>query len=68
MVPQEDDRGRGGGGGPLDPDTETCANLQALIDDGWTKRAAIDFAVLQADEPSLDGILRTMLERCDINR
>jgi hypothetical protein len=65
MVPQQDDTDRRG---RLDPSPETCANLQGLIDDGWTKRAAIDFAVLQVDEPDLDGILRTMLNRCDISR
>lgn len=49
---------------PLDPSAQTCLNLQRLIDGGLTKRMAIEYAVLQADEPSIDGDLRRMLGRC----
>jgi hypothetical protein len=42
----------------------TCARLQRLIDDGMTRREAIDYAIIQADEPAVDGILRDMLNDC----
>ena len=50
--------------GVPEPDAQTCANLQAAINGGMSKRDAIDFAIIQADEPGADDILRNMLYLC----